>query len=232
MFIYKIQNKIDGKSYIGKTVNDVNTRWNEHIRGKDKKSLIYRAINKYGKDNFEFSIIGTANSMDELNDLERFFIAEFNSLTPNGYNFTKGGDGSLGCIPSIETRMKMCLTRGRDAEDRNIKKLNKSYLVQITFANFKYNSITFSIIDDARSHRDKVEKIRQNNPLITQQELLQLFPRKNTGRHKQKYITETSNGYFRVQIYNKNLGRVGTTFKSLQEAIEWRDRTLKGLNNE
>lgn len=46
-YIYKITNKVNGKSYIGKT-NNLNRRWNEHKSGKGGTAILSRAFTKYG----------------------------------------------------------------------------------------------------------------------------------------------------------------------------------------
>jgi len=61
--IYKIVNKINGKYYIGSSDNILGTygRWMEHINGlksnRHENSYLQRSWNKYGIDNFEFSIL-------------------------------------------------------------------------------------------------------------------------------------------------------------------------------
>ena len=82
--IYKIENNLNHKIYIGQSTN-IERRWKEHCR-KSKKSLISQAIQKYGVENFTFQIIIQTENLSELNNLETFYIKKFNSLTPNGYN--------------------------------------------------------------------------------------------------------------------------------------------------
>lgn len=91
-YIYKIENKLNNKVYIGKTVRSVSERFTEHLkcRGKGQQPL-YRAMNKYGKENFEVTEL-TACHMDELDDMERFYIELYDSYN-KGYNATLGGDG-------------------------------------------------------------------------------------------------------------------------------------------
>jgi hypothetical protein len=67
---------------------------------------IANSIRKYGKDNFTIEAIYIANSIDELNEKEKQYIAEFDSLRPNGYNLTTGG---LNYIRSEETKKKMSI---------------------------------------------------------------------------------------------------------------------------
>ena len=59
--IYKITNLINNKIYIGQSV-DIKKRWATHkrqafIKGKEYDKYLYRAIRKYGIDNFSFEII-------------------------------------------------------------------------------------------------------------------------------------------------------------------------------
>lgn len=90
-FIYKITNLINGKIYIGQTVHP-NRRWIEHkqhaMNGIDAYP-IHLAIKKYGSDNFSFEII---EEVENFNEEEQRLIKEYNSMIPNGYNITKGGE--------------------------------------------------------------------------------------------------------------------------------------------
>lgn len=87
--IYKFTNKINGKSYIGQSV-DIKRRYKEHKSKRNENTLFHEAIEEYGFDNFDFSIIEVCN-IDELNYKEIFYIKEYNTLFPNGYNISEGG---------------------------------------------------------------------------------------------------------------------------------------------
>ena len=92
-FIYKITNTINGKSYIGQTIQNVKERFYQHCAIKCSKAVsnmaIHRAIKKYGKSNFTVEVIEEIDSAN-LNDRERYWIKYYNSYN-NGYNSTKGG---------------------------------------------------------------------------------------------------------------------------------------------
>ena len=92
--IYCITNKINGKNYIGQTIN-MRARTNAHKRGASN-SYIDRSIKKHGKENFSFSIIENFVPECDLNKKERFYINKFNTLNPNGYNLTPGGESLRG----------------------------------------------------------------------------------------------------------------------------------------
>lgn len=101
--VYRVTNRVNGKSYIGKSIN-IYARWRNHLLGckkpREKDLAFHRALIKYGEDNFDWQII---LQLGEQNDyllcvMERFFIAEFSTLTSNGngYNETPGGEGHPG----------------------------------------------------------------------------------------------------------------------------------------
>lgn len=83
--IYKIENLVNHKSYIGQSIH-IEKRWDEHCRKSSKDSLIHKAIQKYGKENFTFQILEETDDILSLDELETKYILQFNSLVPNGYN--------------------------------------------------------------------------------------------------------------------------------------------------
>ena len=99
--IYKITNKLNGKVYIGQSI-DIDTRWRQHINAKDD-ALIHKSIQKYGPENFNFEVLLECPA-EMLNDWERDMIALYDCISPKGYNLTEGGGG---CKCSEETRLKM-----------------------------------------------------------------------------------------------------------------------------
>ena len=95
--IYKIENVVNGKVYVGQSL-DIESRWKNHIyhlnKGDSPNSYLQRSWDKYGIDSFSFSIIESC-AADELNSREIYWIDKFNSYEC-GYNLTKGGGGTAG----------------------------------------------------------------------------------------------------------------------------------------
>ena len=97
--IYKIQNLINQKVYIGQSKN-ISMRWRNHrynAKSNDEsinQYPLYRAINKYGIENFLFEILEEC-SIEDLDIREKYWIKEYNSIVPNGYNQTEGGEGCI-----------------------------------------------------------------------------------------------------------------------------------------
>ena len=104
-FIYKITNTINGKSYIGQTIQNVKERFYQHCATKCSKAVsnmaIHRAIKKYGKSNFTVEVIEEIDSTN-LNDRERYWIKYYNSYN-NGYNSTKGGQDGIKLFKNLDT---------------------------------------------------------------------------------------------------------------------------------
>ena len=71
--IYKITNKVSGKSYIGQTRYTIEFRWKQHQHKKDN-TYFHNAIHKYGIENFSIEILEKCN-IEDLNSREIFYIA-------------------------------------------------------------------------------------------------------------------------------------------------------------
>ena len=85
--IYKVTNKVNGKVYIGQSV-DIGRRWREHMTAKDG-IYFHKAIQKYGVENFEWEVIEQCKK--DLDEREIYWIEYYDSFN-KGYNCTKGGD--------------------------------------------------------------------------------------------------------------------------------------------
>ena len=90
--IYKWTNKINGKSYIGQTI-DEEGRKKDHIRGK-YKCYFHDAIKKYGLENFNYEVLEQIEE-SKLSEREIYWIKYFDTYN-NGYNLTEGGEGTRG----------------------------------------------------------------------------------------------------------------------------------------
>jgi group I intron endonuclease len=97
--VYKIINNINGKIYIGKTKTD----FKSYIRNKFRYNLekskrpVFRAVLKYGINNFRVKVLEVAYTKEQLNDIERLYIKKLNSQNPKiGYNICSGGEGGPG----------------------------------------------------------------------------------------------------------------------------------------
>lgn len=91
-YIYKITNLTNGKIYIGKHSTD---NLDDGYFGSGK--LIKQSIQKRGIENFKKEYLVFTDNEERLNWFERYYIKKYKTYnSSNGYNLTKGGDGTLG----------------------------------------------------------------------------------------------------------------------------------------
>lgn len=103
-YVYVVENLVNGKIYVGQTT-DLKARENAHLNKKRKHSIINSAVQKYGKESFEFILLESCISQEQLNEREIYWINQLSTLSPNGYNLKEGGDG--GGKHSEETKEKI-----------------------------------------------------------------------------------------------------------------------------
>ena len=104
-----------GKVYIGITKRKPGYRWNKGKGYRKDQLLFYRAIKKYGWDNFTHEILYTGLSEKDAKNIEISLIRQYKSLGMS-YNITDGGDGGRGLHNkrkkmSYETKLKMSKSR-------------------------------------------------------------------------------------------------------------------------
>ena len=115
--VYEIRNQINNHIYIGSAVN-VRVRWNEHKNElrKNKHHSIYlqRAFNKYGEENFVFTVLEVVNDKKTRIKTEQNFI---DALHPE-YNVDPHAHSRLGAKASPSTLEKMRLVGSSLSEER------------------------------------------------------------------------------------------------------------------
>jgi len=134
MLIYLLTNTVNGKVYVGQTIQTLSKRMNGHKgtskcpKAKGYNDYVHRAIRKYGWDNFKVSIIDntTNKTQKQLDSNETIWIACFDSANREfGYNIEKGGSGR-GKV-SDETKKKLSeVNTGKTLSDETKKKLSEA----------------------------------------------------------------------------------------------------------
>lgn len=196
MIIYRATNTVNNKVYIGQTINTLEYRKTRHCKGafnntQERCSAFWKALCKYGIENFEWSVIAEATTQEELNALEIRFIAEFNCISPNGYNLQAGGHSGLhhesskrkiseahkGKVVSIETRQKI-------SDAHKGKKLSEEHKKKISDGN------RGKIIPEETLKKMRTAQSKENNPM---------WGRVLTDEHKQKLseaLTGSKNPFY------------------------------------
>lgn len=147
MIIYLATNKLNDKVYVGQTIKSLQNRINRHLYRTIKtnsKLSFHCALRKYGIENFEFHILENCNSIEMLNEREKFYIKEYNSFKKKyGYNSTTGGNNfflsedakrkiaikAIGRKQSKETiEKRVSKLRGKKHSDETLRKMSLSKL--------------------------------------------------------------------------------------------------------
>lgn len=105
MYVYLVRNRLNGKIYVGASTQEVEGSKNYFGSGV----AIKNALKEFGKENFSKEILVECETVDELHEVERFWITELDSTNPLvGYNLkVVSSDGNFGKQFSDETRKKM-----------------------------------------------------------------------------------------------------------------------------
>lgn len=125
--IYCFTNNINGKKYIGQSINR-DTRYRGHKsayknpNNPDYNALIHKAFRKYGFENFTYEIlVDNIDDIELLNQLEIYYIKKFNSQIPNGYNIKSGGWNASGWTKTEEERKQLIWTQAKLTEEEVIE---------------------------------------------------------------------------------------------------------------
>ena len=121
--IYKIQNKVTDKVYIGKSVN-IEKRWIQHRchlnNNVHANDYLQKAWNKYGKNGFNFSVLCECEE-SVLDEKEIYYINLYKATDRSyGYNLREGGDGGAMSQETIEKLRGVGSTLSED-DVRHIK---------------------------------------------------------------------------------------------------------------
>ena len=127
--IYKATCLINGKPYIGQTIEMLSVRqskhkWSSNCKNDKLKKYFQRAIKKHGIENFKWEILCECSSRAVLNEMETQMIIKHMShvMFKKGYNLTWGGEGITGLKHTEETK-KLCgdATRGKKRSEESRK---------------------------------------------------------------------------------------------------------------
>jgi group I intron endonuclease len=189
MIIYKIENNINGKIYIGLTTKDLSKRIAEHVA--ENKSYVQKALNKYGLQSFAMSIIDSAESREILCEKEQYWIRYYDCKAPNGYNLTDGGDGLIN--PSEVVRKKIANT------------LKKGHYVSDGFTGHKHS-------EKSRKQNGEKQKAIWQNPEYRKQ---QVESRKGKTAWNKGLTKETNANVAKIGRKGRKVWNEGQSMKEL-----------------
>ena len=185
MIVYCLENKINNKKYVGITTGSLENRLSQHLYESvgNRKKIIHKAIYKYGIDNFNVSVLYNCDSLDELKLSEIHYISELNTLIPNGYNMTLGGDGIWGYKHDELTKSRI------SDSSKNVWKLLKNDVDRLSNRNLsisnKLQGRIFTVEHKAKLSLCAKERVGNKNPFYGREhtdETKSLISQANKGR--------------------------------------------------
>lgn len=123
--VYIHRNKINNKVYIGITKQKPEKRWKHDGFGYKSQLKFWRAIQKYGWDNFEHIIFAKKLTELEASFLEQDLINKFNAIE-NGYNVSPGGSTTNHSKETLE-KMRKSMTGKTQTQQTKNKISNSQY---------------------------------------------------------------------------------------------------------
>ena len=213
--VYKHQNKINGKIYIGITMQEPEKRWGNNGINYKTSPHFYAAIQKYGWNNFDHEILFENLTHDEACSKEQELIKYYNSMNREfGYNSTSGGDVF---IMNEETKQKISHSMigntnglGHPCSDEKKRKISESQKGRIF----------------TEEHKQKLSVAAQQRHVPCSEEkkkkLFQNYPNK-----RKVYCEELDTIYESVQECGRQLGIPATNITKL---CNGRGKTLKGYH--
>jgi len=220
--IYRHTNTITDKSYIGKTVCGIDTRWREHICSANRGLMryFYNTIRKYGTDCWDHEILYVSFEKDDehLYEVEVQLISDWDTYH-NGYNSDVGGRGAgsgennpmYGKTHTIETRKNISEARKRQKTSNKTKSKmslsrrgenNHQFTGYYIYNNQKFASIQ-TLSDILKINRMSIRRWcrNRNNNIISSQTY-----------GKSKFLQSIGD---RIDIVGKTYGDLGFGFESI-----------------
>src|SRR6056300_1006701 len=227
--IYKIVCEVSGKSYIGKTIQSLKKRIQQHRDSKSYCRALSQAIQEHGWDNFKVSTIWEGNA-SKLGEMERKLISEHGTMEPDGYNIREGGGRSE---KVSDTSRKLMIEKQREISKRRGGLLGKL----IPNGHGKITSWSVNVPKNGKRHRvgpfkTKEEAINAQKKFSENPDEFELPGLKRVGNGKGSGIYYRKDRDIwqvlpRVDGKNVNLG----TYKTEEEANEALERYKKDPEN-
>lgn len=223
--IYKITNLINGKSYIGQSINIKRRFWDHRCISHESNRHLKYALKKYGKDNFKYEVLEECLE-DELDAKERHYIE---TLKPE-YNVTNGGQDSLRRYPE-DVRKK--ISNKSKEQWENMTDEERQH--RITH-NLTGHRVGYAMSEETKAKlRDKNLGKKQSPETIEKRKQTMLEKKRNGYRQdnsshmKRVKCIETNEVFKSVRDAAEN---IGVDPSSVSSMLKGRQKTVKGFHFE
>ena len=190
--IYKITNKINGRYYIGSSIN-IKNRWNEHKRtlkqNKHDNDFLQKSWNKHGEESFLFEIIEYVLDLNKLLEREQSYLDLITYDKKMSYNLCKTAGNMLGFKHSDETKKKMSNSRignknslGFEHSDETKKKMSNSHF------GLKHDDKTIILMIN-KSKKDNLKSVKYKTK-VSDEIKTELLDKYSSGSYSTRKLSE------------------------------------------
>lgn len=224
--IYCIENKIDGKRYVGQTVKTLDKRFSDHVRGSRRKnaSLISKAIKKHGIENFTVTLLCQLTSQAEADAKEIELIEEFQTRDRSkGYNIAIGGVCNVmtGLRMPEEMRLKISFAhKGKKLSEEHCQKISQIQMGNKKRLGKMHSSETKQKISEALSGRKLSEEWRSA--------ISEGMKGHSVSQETRVKISTANRGKIRTEEIRRRISEKHKGKKQSPEVIEKRIAPLRG----
>jgi group I intron endonuclease len=257
--IYKVTNEVNGKIYIGQTIQKLSGRRSHHLSAARNgvKTAFCNALRKYGSSVFKWSIIERCYSADELNEMEFHYIKQYKILGFILYNMAEGGDSHSGFshTEAAKTKMRLAHHDRKPISESTRRKMSKAHKgfrhteeaklnMSLAHNNRKYKPLSekhklnlskaFSGKKNpfyGKSHsKDTKEKMRDNHADFSGINHPQYgMVGKLSANSKEYVVTFPNNTEYKILGLNYFCNKLGLDTASMVHCVSGRQKTHKGF---
>lgn len=226
--IYKFTNLLNGKCYIGQSI-DIEQRRLAHLSSANNKKAddynhqLHQALRKYGVSNFSFEVLvelhGEGYDKELLNTLEIYYISKYNSFK-QGYNATPGGDARDPALSKGEKNGRALVT------EKDVLYIRECYNAHIPFKEIQKKYKNHQITTRGLQKIWYFETWKDIKPEYNTEENKYWHSHKakanesSIARDNKRHFSENQIRQFRDDFYNKQM-----TIREIQIKYNLTERT-------
>jgi group I intron endonuclease len=194
--VYLVSNKLNGKQYVGQTINP-------HLplgHGRIMKS----AYKLHGKDNFTYEPICVGiDNRATLNAIERFWISVLDTIVPKGYNIELGGSNGSTWTEERRRKHSLALTgrihrrplgsksgaKGKKWSEETKRKISEALKGRVS-PNWGRTASEETKAKMSASQKDRADRLGENHPNIGRKHSEETKAKMRASRAKRVYTDE------------------------------------------
>ncbi len=229
-YVYIITNNVNDKVYIGETLSPLKKRFRQHCWAAYNESFrnfyFYRAIRKYGKENFEIQELERVVDTDrkivksKILELEEKYIKEYDSFN-NGYNSNTGGRHYIEV--KLETRKLQSEIKLNNPETfTNLEKARTVAIEKVRVRVVSYNYVSGEKLQEFESIKSMADFYNKDSSFISRicRKGGNFFRDKEGNKLTARYIDDPYIISNVVKVYNIN-GELLNSFTSIEEGAKY-----------